>query len=109
MNRSFALSLVVTRKKTRRRWRRRAWYLFLQQGALAFGERRERLVARNRADQLVEVPGGLGFRRLLDLEQIGRMDGAAVGLNLALAEQRIVGRHRLHLFHHLVPLCGLPR
>src|SRR5271170_2301271 len=75
--------------------------LFFQQGTGALVQRRKRLVARNRSDQLVEVPRRFGFRGTLDLEQIGRMDGAAVGLDAALAEQRIVGRDRLHLFYDL--------
>src|SRR3979411_2365161 len=73
----------------------------LQHRTLAFRKRREGLVARNRADQLVEIPRSLGFRGLLDLEQIGRMDGAAVGLDLALAKQRVIGWDRFHLLHDL--------
>src|ERR1700722_2367516 len=75
--------------------------LLLQQCTGALVERRKGLVARNRADQLVEIPGTLGFRGLLDLEQVGRMDAAAVGFDRTLAEQRIVGRHRLHLVDDL--------
>ena len=42
-------------------------------------------------------PTVLRLLRLLHLEQIGRDDAAAVGAQRALAEQRIVGRHLLHL------------
>ena len=38
---------------------------------------------------------------LLDLEQIGRMDLAAVLADLARAEAVVVGRHRLHAGHRL--------
>src|SRR5262249_28569751 len=63
----------------------------LYQRAGAFRKRTEGLVGRRGADQLVIVPWPLGFLGLLDLEEIGRVQLAAVDANGALAEQRIVG------------------
>src|SRR5512141_740731 len=76
-------------------------YLLLYQRTGAFRKRPEGLVARGRSDQLVIVPRSLGFRRLLDLKQVGRMKLAPVGADRALAEQRVVGRRLLHFRHHL--------
>src|SRR5215510_5853701 len=63
------------------------------QRATALGERPERLVLRDGGAHFVIVPGTLRFRRLLDLEQIHRVDLAAVRAHGTLAEQRVVGRH----------------
>src|ERR1039457_984880 len=74
--------------------------LAAHQRAVAFLDRPEGLVRRNGSAGLIEVAGIFRLFRLLHLEQIGRMDDAAVGAHAALAEQRIVGRHRLHLRYH---------
>ena len=73
------------------------FFLLLHQRALAGLERLGGIFRRDRGDQLVVVPRSLRLFRLLHLEQIGRDDAAAVGAQRALAEQRIVGRHFLHL------------
>src|SRR5262245_33618544 len=59
----------------------------LHQRAAAFGQRAEGFVRRNGGAELVVVPRSLRLRRLLDLEQIHRVDLAAVGAHRALAEQ----------------------
>src|SRR5215475_129759 len=51
----------------------------LYQRTGAFRQRPESLVGWRGANQLVIVPRPLGLAGLLDLEQIGRMDLAAVG------------------------------
>src|SRR5262249_53875714 len=51
----------------------------LDQRATAFSQRAEGLVRRNGGAELVVVPRPLRLRRLLDLEQIHRMDLAPVG------------------------------
>src|SRR5262245_20865099 len=66
------------------------------QRAAAFGQGAKSLVRRDRGAQFVIVPRGLRFRRLLDLEEIHRMDFSAVGPHDAFAEELIVGRHLLH-------------
>src|SRR5205809_8076347 len=70
--------------------------LLLYQRTGALRKRPEGLLSGGRSDQLVIVPRSLGFGRLLDLEQIGWVDLAAILADRALAEQRIVGRHFLH-------------
>src|SRR5664279_3331523 len=103
-----------------RRWATWAWpqqravtdILFLplfHQRAVAILQRPERLVGRDRRADLVVVPRALRFRRLLDFDQVRRMDLAAVDADRALAEQRIVGRHFLHLGHDLGAVVALQR
>src|SRR5664280_1649936 len=70
------------------------------QRTVAVLERTERFIRRDSGAQFVEVAGIFGFCRRLHLEQISRMQLAAVGADGALAEQRIVGRQFLHLRHH---------
>ncbi len=72
----------------------------LHQRAAAFVERAERFGGRDGGAQLVEIAEVLRFLGLLDLEQEGVVDLAAVGADRAFAEQRVVGRHRLHLVDH---------
>src|SRR6187551_3373163 len=67
--------------------------LAAHQRATALLDRTKRLVRRNGGADLVEVTGIFGFRRLLHLEQIGRMHLASIGADGALAKQRIVGWH----------------
>src|SRR5262245_30381807 len=74
--------------------------LAADQRAAALVHRTERLVRRDGGTQLVEVPRALRLVRLLHLEEIHRMDLAAVGADFALAEQLVVGRHGLHLGDH---------
>src|SRR4051812_40292907 len=74
------------------------WHLQLptHQRTAAVLERTEGLRGRNGRKRLVEVTRILGLFGLLHLEEIRRMDLAAIGADCALAEQRIVGRHLLH-------------
>src|SRR5438132_6930792 len=72
-------------------------WLLLRQRALALVERPERLLGRDGGAHLVVIPRALGLRGLLHLEEIHRMDLAAVGADGALAEEGVVGRHLLHL------------
>src|SRR5215510_4062439 len=60
-------------------------------------QRSERLRGRNRGAQLVVVPRMFRFLGLLYLEEVHVVDLAPVGTDDAGAEQRIVGRHLLHL------------
>src|SRR5262249_35284835 len=75
------------------------------QRAVAVLERTEGFVRRNRSAQLVEVAGIFRLTGLLHLEQIGRVQLAAVGADRALAEQRIVGWQLLHLGDHGGSIC----
>src|SRR5439155_12229963 len=90
------LSLGKRRTKTRRHRAGGQPLLLLYQRTGALRKRPEGLLSGGRSDQLVIVPRSLGFGRLLDLEQIGWVDLAAILADRALAEQRIVGRHFLH-------------
>src|SRR5579872_4503616 len=56
----------------------------LDQRTTAGIERTERLLGRDRLDELVEVPRRLRFRRLLDLEQIHVAHQAAVDAQAAV-------------------------
>src|ERR1051325_7231667 len=58
------------------------------QRAVAVLERTERFIRRNGRAQVIEVARILRLGWLLHLEQIGRVDLAAVGADGALAEQR---------------------
>src|SRR5665213_668089 len=69
----------------------------LDERTASFAHRTERLVGGNRREHLVVVPRRLRFRRLLHLDQVCRMQRASVDADRALAEQRVVGRHLLHL------------
>src|SRR5262245_52519254 len=77
----------------------RRW-LLLYQWALTLVERTKRLLGRDGGAGFVVVPSTLALLRLLDLEQIHVVDLAAVLADAALAEQLVVGGHRLHLGHH---------
>src|SRR5215217_5281757 len=79
--------------------------LYQRTAAFRFGP--ERLVARNRSENLVEIPLTLRFLVRLDPEQIGIVDLAAIGTDPTLAEQRIVRRHFLHLGHDLLRLLAV--
>src|SRR2546422_9198679 len=107
-----------------RSWPNRAWVgtpkmlmarapgpprLLLHERAVALVHRPERLLGRNRGAHLVVVPRALGLRRLLHLEQVDRMDLAAVGAHHTLAEDRIVGRQLLHLGDDLGAVVALER
>src|SRR5262245_26049703 len=74
--------------------------LLFDQRAVALGERPERFVRRDFANQLVVIPRFLGLCRALDLIEVHRMDLAPVHPHRTLAEYRIVGGHLLHLLHH---------
>src|SRR5229473_3591406 len=72
----------------------------LDECAAPVGERTERLVGRDRGDQLEIIPLALGFRRLLGLVEVNRMNLAAIGADRAFTKQRIAGRHFFHFRHH---------
>src|SRR5258707_15289124 len=88
-------SLCNARDRPPARGRRISPLLLLYQRTSAFRKRSEGLLSRGGSDQLVVIPRPFGFGRLLDLEQIGRVNLAAGRADRARAEQRIVGRHRL--------------
>src|ERR1700675_4969278 len=69
----------------------------LDHRADALLERDKSLIRRNGGDELVIIPRIFRLRWLFHLEQIGRVNLAAVGADRAGAEQGIVGRHFLHL------------
>src|SRR5689334_25181017 len=73
----------------------------LDERTLAVFQRPERLIRGNRCADLVVVPFVLRFGGLLHFDQIRRVDLAPVDPDAALAEQRVVGRHLLHLGDHL--------
>src|SRR5438034_11683319 len=75
--------------------------LLFHQRTLALIQGAECLVRGDRRAQLVVIPWPLRLRRLLDLVEIHRVGLAAVRAHRALAEERIVGRHLLHLGDHL--------
>src|SRR5512144_164586 len=74
--------------------------LAADQRAVAFLERPEGFIRRDRSADVVEVAGIFRFRRRFHLEQISRMHFAAVGADTALAKQRIVSWHLLHLRYY---------
>src|SRR5881296_2050790 len=82
---------------------------FLHQLAAALVERTEGLLGRDRRADLVVVPGVLRLRRLLDLNEVGRMDLPAVDANGPLAEERIVRGHLLHLGDDFGAVVALER
>src|SRR3984957_17214615 len=67
-----------------------------RQRAAAVLEGAERLVGRDRAPELVELPWAFRPRRPLGLKKVHWVDLAPVDADRALAEQGVVGRHRLH-------------
>src|SRR3989440_9171183 len=71
-----------------------------RQRALAVLQGTECFGRRDGGADMIEVARILRLFRLLHLEQIGIVDLAAIGADGALAEQRIVGRHGLHLGSH---------
>src|SRR5215471_11512757 len=83
--------------------------LLLHQWALALVERPECLVGGNGRADLVVVPRRFRFRGLLHLHEVGGMDLAPVHANHALAEERIVGGHLLHLGDDLGAVVALER
>src|SRR5580704_4167543 len=74
--------------------------------AVAILERTESFFGRDGGAQLVKVAGIFRFFRRLNLKQIGRVDFAAVGADIAFAEQRIVGWDVLHLGDHGLAIRG---
>src|SRR5881628_3060032 len=71
--------------------------LFLDELAPSLVERPERLLGRDGRLDLVVVPRVLRLGRLLHLDEVRRMDLAAVDADGPLAEERVVGRQLLHL------------
>src|SRR4029453_3736246 len=69
----------------------------------------ESLLSGDGRPDLVVVPWILRLRRLLDLDQIRRVNLAPVRANSSLAEERIVGRHLLHLGDDLGAVVALER
>ena len=78
------------------------------QRAAALRQRTEGLVCRNRRHGLVDVPRPFELVRRFHLEQVHGMDLAAVRPDRAFAEQRIVGRHRLHRRHNCLAVGRSP-
>src|SRR5262244_2084353 len=72
-------------------------------------ERAESLLRGDRRADLVVIPGILRLGRLLDLDEICGVDLATVDANSPLAEERIVGRHLLHLGDDLGAVVALER
>src|SRR6516225_9302605 len=56
----------------------------------------EGFVGRDGGAEFVIIPRRLRFCRLLDFEQIHRMDFSAIGPDDSLAEELVVSRHLLH-------------
>src|SRR5207245_4059672 len=83
--------------------------LLLDELAPTLVERTKRLLGGNGRADLVVVPRVLRLGRLLHLDQVRRMDLAAVDTNRPLAEERIVGRQLLHLRDDLRALVALQR
>src|SRR4029077_13186937 len=73
--------------------------LLLDQRALAFIERAERLFGGDGGACLVVIPGALALLGLLYFEQVHVVDLAAVLPDAALAKQLVVVRLRLPLAH----------
>src|SRR6059036_2561741 len=71
--------------------------LFLDELAPSLVEWPERLLGRDGRLDLVVVPRVLRLGRLLHLDEVRRMDLAAVDADRPLAEERVVGRQLLHL------------
>src|SRR5260370_21404280 len=69
------------------------------EGAAAGFERPESILRLQRADDLVIVPGVLGFGRCLDLRQKHRADQPAVLAQDGTRCIEIIDRRRLHLRH----------
>src|SRR5499427_2728288 len=76
---AFRGKMSATNLRTRR-------VLAVHERAAAFRQRPERLIGRDGGADLEVVPPALRFRRLLHLDQIHRVDLAAVGAHRALAE-----------------------
>src|SRR5262245_7993483 len=68
----------------------------LDQGTAAFVQRPKRLLGRDCPHDFEDIPFAFRFGRRLYLQQIHRMDLAAVGADTAFAKQRVFGRNRLH-------------
>src|SRR5688500_6067304 len=81
----------------------------LHQRTIALLQRPERLLGRNGRADLVQIPRSLRLCWLLHLDQVRGMDLAAVRANRALAEERVVGRHLLHLLDDLGAVVALDR
>src|SRR5690606_912137 len=74
----------------------------LDQAALALGKRREALLAGDRLDDPVVVPGILRFLRRLDLHQVHVVRQLAVGSQRRVAGEGIVDLHGLERGNHIV-------
>src|SRR5262249_8866962 len=83
--------------------------LLFHELATTLVERTECLLRGDRRADLVVIPGVLGLGRLLDLDEIRGMNLAPVRANGPLAEERIVGRHLLHLGDDLGAVVALER
>src|SRR5260370_8182266 len=79
----------------------------LDECAAPVGEGTECLVGRDRGDQLEIIPLALGFRRLLGLVEVNRVNLSAVGADRAFAKERIASRHFLHFRYHVLPITPL--
>src|SRR5207249_7257816 len=72
-------------------------------------QRPERLLSGDSCADLVVVPRVLGLGGLLHLDEIRRMNLAAVDTNRPLAEERVVRRHLFHLGDDLGAVVALER
>src|SRR5438067_1370258 len=79
------------------------------QRAAALLLRTEGFFGRDGGEDVVVVPRSLGLGRLLYLDEISVVDLAAVGADAALAEERVLRRHLLHLGDHLGGVVALQR
>src|SRR3981189_3474594 len=70
------------------------------QRATSFGKGTERLIAWNRAEDVVIVPGLGRLRRSLHLGKIHVVNEPAVFSQMAVLDIKVVHRRRTHLCHH---------
>src|SRR3954470_5745271 len=66
-------------------------------GASAFTEGPKRLIARDRRDELVQVPFARRLRRLLEAHQVHVVHHAAILAQLAAVGEEVVDRRLAHL------------
>src|SRR5260221_10430478 len=75
------------------------------QRTIALVQRPERLFGRNARDGLEIIPVALRLLGRFHLQQVHRVDFAAVLPDSSFAEQRIVGSHRFHRSNHGFPVA----
>src|SRR5271154_471069 len=80
--------------------------LFLQEGALGFGNRTVGVFTLHGLDDLEIIPRLLGLFRSLDLREIHVADDAAVLAQFAAVNEGVLDRQFAHLGHHLRRVVG---